>query len=130
MRYYTKEWYKAMMSFGNADMFEPVIDKEYSDEEAGIMGELILSSYINKGIDPDKTPSFKNIDSKKMPTFSDVKKELDSEQNPKYTATFNYDQRIEREDTSQETFASIKGTATLNNLFKITSLALTKTASY
>ena len=52
--------------------------KEYSDEEAGIMGELILSSYINKGIDPDKTPSFKNIDSKKMPTFSDVKKELDS----------------------------------------------------
>ena len=59
-----------------------------------------------------------------------VKKELDSEQNPKYTATFNYDQRIEREDTSQETFASIKGTATLNNLFKITSLALTKTASY
>ncbi|MBR5350600.1 MAG: zinc-ribbon domain-containing protein [Prevotella sp.] len=59
-----------------------------------------------------------------------VKKELDSEQNPVYTANFNYDQRIEREDTSLETFASIKGTATLNNLFKITSLALTKTASY
>lgn len=59
-----------------------------------------------------------------------VKKELDSEQNPVYTATFNYDQRTEREDTSLETFASVKGTVSLNNLFKITSLALSKTASY
>ena len=59
-----------------------------------------------------------------------VKKSLDSEQNPTYTATFTYDQRLEREDTSMETFASLKGTATLNNTYKITSLSLSKTASY
>ena len=59
-----------------------------------------------------------------------VKKSLDSEQNPVYTATFTYDQRLEREDTSLETFASLKGTATLNSNYKITSLSLSKTASY
>ena len=60
----------------------------------------------------------------------EVKKVLDSDQIPVYTATFSYDQRLEREDTSQETFASLKGTATLNNNFKIVSLSLSKTASY
>ena len=59
-----------------------------------------------------------------------VKKSLDSEQKPVYTASFTYDQRLEREDTSLETFASLKGTATLNSNFKITSLSLSKTASY
>ena len=60
----------------------------------------------------------------------EVKKSLIDNEEPVYTATFTYDQRLEREDTSLETFASIKGTATLNKNFKITSLSLSKTATY
>ena len=60
----------------------------------------------------------------------EVKKELIDNDEPVYTAKFTYDQRLEREDTSLETFASIKGTATMNKNFKITSLSLSKTATY
>ena len=60
----------------------------------------------------------------------DVKKTLVDDDEPVFTAEFTYDQRLEREDTSQETFASMKGTATLNSNFKITSLSLSKAASY
>lgn len=50
---------------------------EYTDEEAGIMGELIMSAYINKGINPQNMPTFRGIDTEKMPIYSDVKAELD-----------------------------------------------------
>lgn len=60
----------------------------------------------------------------------EVKKTLVDNEEPVYTAKFTYDQRLEREDTSLETFASMKGTATLNKNFKITSLSLSKTATY
>ncbi|MBR7019154.1 MAG: zinc ribbon domain-containing protein [Prevotella sp.] len=60
----------------------------------------------------------------------EVKKSLVDNEEPIYTATFTYDQRLEREDTSLETFASMKGTATLNKNYKITSLSLSKTATY
>lgn len=60
----------------------------------------------------------------------EVKKTLVDNEEPVYTAMFTYDQRLEREDTSLETFASMKGTATLNKNFKITSLSLSKTATY
>lgn len=60
----------------------------------------------------------------------EIQKKLDSQNNPVYTADFTFDQRISREDTSKETFASYKGTAMLNNLYRITSLSLSKTAHY
>ena len=65
-------------------------------------------------------------------TMGDVQvtKSLDRNEDPEYTADFNFDQRLNREDTSQETFASYKGTAKLNSLMKITSIELTKTAHY
>ncbi len=47
-----------------------------------------------------------------------------------YAADFSYDQRLEREDTSLETFASMKGHAVLNESYKITSLTLKKLSSY
>lgn len=50
---------------------------EYTDEEAGIMGELITRAYINCGIDPKIKTSFKTISSEEMPIYSDVKNELD-----------------------------------------------------
>jgi len=50
--------------------------KEYTDEEAGIMGDLILNAYKKKGIDPETTPSFKRIGSEQMPIFRDVRDEL------------------------------------------------------
>lgn len=60
----------------------------------------------------------------------EVKKTLDSDGEPQYTIHFSYDQRLNREETSLETFASYKGTAMLNSLKRITSLSMTKTAKY
>lgn len=59
-----------------------------------------------------------------------VSKTLQEGASPVYQAEFSYDQRLEREDTSLETFASIKGSATLNENFKITSMSLKKMSSY
>ena len=59
-----------------------------------------------------------------------VSKSLDKDGTPVYTADFAYDQRLEREDTSQETFASMKGHAVLNQNFKMTTLTLNKLSSY
>ena len=58
MRYYTKEWYKAMMSFGNADMFEPVIDKEYSDEEIEDLYQDMMEKYVQNERDMYEEPPF------------------------------------------------------------------------
>lgn len=60
----------------------------------------------------------------------EVSKSLDDYDKPIYTAEFSYDQRMEREDTSNETFASIKGHAILNENYKIQSLTLKKLSSY
>jgi hypothetical protein len=62
---------------GQVNQIFSFLFKQYTDEEAGIMGDLIMAAYKKKGIDPDKKPSFKLIDVKDMPIFSDVKKELD-----------------------------------------------------
>ena len=59
-----------------------------------------------------------------------ISKSLGDSDTPTYSANFSYDQRIEREDTSKETFASISGHAVLNDDFKITSLSLKKVSSY
>lgn len=59
-----------------------------------------------------------------------VTKSLGRNDEPEYAVNFSFDQRLNREDTSLETFASYKGTAKLNSLMKITSIELTKTAHY
>lgn len=59
-----------------------------------------------------------------------VKKTLNAQGDPVYTATFGFDQRLNREDTSLETFAHYNGTATVNAQGKITSLGLNKTTHY
>lgn len=48
MRYYTKEYYTLMMSLGVADMYEPVIDKDYSDEEIEELYQKALDKYIEE----------------------------------------------------------------------------------
>ena len=59
-----------------------------------------------------------------------VTKSLGRNDEPEYAVNFSFDQRLNREDTSLETFANYKGTAKLNSLMKITSIELTKTAHY
>ena len=59
-----------------------------------------------------------------------VQKTVDTNGKQVYLAEFTYDQRMDREDTSLETFASMKGTAVLNENFKISSLSLKKLSSY
>lgn len=48
MRFYTKEWYELSMKLGNADMFAPVIDKEYSDEEFEDLYQEVKDLYIEE----------------------------------------------------------------------------------
>ena len=59
-----------------------------------------------------------------------VKKSLTSKGDPIYTATFGFDQRLSREDATQETFAHYNGTATVNDRGLITSIGLNKTSHY
>ena len=59
-----------------------------------------------------------------------IQKKLDEQGNSVYTINFTFDQRISREDTSKETFASYKGKAQLNSQNRITSISLTKTSHY
>lgn len=59
-----------------------------------------------------------------------VSKSLGDDERPVYSAEFSYDQRLEREDTSRETFTSMKGNAVLNENYKITSLTLRKMSGY
>ena len=48
MRYYTKEYYTLMMSLGAADLYEPVIDKDYTDEEIEELYQKALDRYIEE----------------------------------------------------------------------------------
>ena len=41
MRFYTKEYYTLMMSLGAADMYEPVIDKDYTIAEDGVLADIV-----------------------------------------------------------------------------------------
>ena len=46
MRFYTKEYYTLMMSLGVTEMYEPVIDKDYTDEEIEELYQKALDKYI------------------------------------------------------------------------------------
>ena len=59
-----------------------------------------------------------------------VSKRLGLESEPEFIVSLSYDQRINREDTSRETFASFEVNAILDNRYKITSLSVKKTAKY
>lgn len=63
---------------GQVNVVFSFLFKEYTDEEASVMGDLIKLAYVNAGIDPDKIPNFRHIKPSQMPIYSDVKKELDN----------------------------------------------------
>ena len=48
MRFYTKEWHTLMNSLGTIDMFRPVIDKDYTDEEIEELYQEFLDRYIEE----------------------------------------------------------------------------------
>ena len=48
MRYYTKEYYTLMMNLGTVDMYEPIIDKDYTDEEIEELYQKALDKYIEE----------------------------------------------------------------------------------
>lgn len=59
MRYYTKEWYKLLQSIGTVDLFEPVIDKEYSDSEIEALYQDMLEKHVQEERDSyDEPPMF------------------------------------------------------------------------
>lgn len=82
MRIYTKEYYTLMMSLGVADMYEPVIDKEYSDEEIEELYQKALDKYIEEErADYDEPPEF-DFDEAADPEYMDMlRKELEEYEN-------------------------------------------------
>ena len=48
MRFYTKEYYTLMMALGTVDMYEPVIDKDYTDDEIDELYQKALDKYIEE----------------------------------------------------------------------------------
>ena len=48
MRIYTKEYYTLMMSLGVADLYEPIIDKYYSDEDIEELYQKALDKYVEE----------------------------------------------------------------------------------
>lgn len=48
MRYHTKEYYKLFMALDLAEMYEPVIDKAYSDEEIEELYQRAVDEYIEE----------------------------------------------------------------------------------
>ena len=48
MRYHTKEYYTLMMAQGAADLYEPIIDKEYTDEDIEDLYQQAMDRYIEE----------------------------------------------------------------------------------
>ena len=62
MRFYTKEWYTLMDSFGNVDMFEPVLDKEYTDAEIEALYQDMEDKYVQEERDAYDEPPYIPVD--------------------------------------------------------------------
>ena len=48
MRFYTKEYYTLMMNLGMTDMYEPIIEKDYTDDEIDELYQKALDKYIEE----------------------------------------------------------------------------------
>lgn len=48
MRYYTKEYYTLLLAQGAAELYEPIIEKEYSDEEIEDLYQQAMDRYIEE----------------------------------------------------------------------------------
>lgn len=48
MRYHTKEYYTLMMSLGTVELYDPVVDREYTDEEIEELYQQALDKYIEE----------------------------------------------------------------------------------
>lgn len=66
MRYFTKEWYSLMDSLGTAEMFEPVIDKDYTDEEIENLYQDMMEKYVQEERDSYDEPPCMVIDPEDM----------------------------------------------------------------
>lgn len=82
MRFYTKEYYTLMMSLGAAELYEPVIDKEYNDEEIEELYMKALDRYIEEErASYDEPPEF-SFDEDDDPEYIEMMRaELDEYEN-------------------------------------------------
>jgi len=75
MRIYTKEYYTLMMSQDVAELYEPVIDKDYSDEEIEELYQKALDKYIEEErADYDEPPEI-DFDADDDPEYVEMMKE-------------------------------------------------------
>ena len=75
MRIYTKEYYTLMMSLGVADMYEPVIDKDYTDEEIEELYQRALDRYIEEERASYDEPPELSFDDDDDPEYIEMLKE-------------------------------------------------------
>lgn len=75
MRIYTKEYYNLMMSLGVTELYEPVIDKDYTDEEIEELYQRALDRYIEEDrADYDEPPEL-TFDEDDDPEYIEMLKE-------------------------------------------------------
>ena len=58
MRYYTKEWYTLLQQVGLSELFEPVLDKDYTDEEIEALYQDMMEKQVQEEHDLYDEPPF------------------------------------------------------------------------
>lgn len=82
MRFYTKEYYTLMMSLGAAELYEPVVDKDYTDEEIEELYCRALDKYIEEERASYDEPPELSFDEDDDPEFIEMlKAELEEYEN-------------------------------------------------
>ena len=82
MRYHTKEYYTLMMSLGTADAYEPIVDREYTDEEIEELYQQALDRYIEEErADYDEPPVLFIDDDEEDDEVIDIEIVLDEYEN-------------------------------------------------
>ena len=75
MRFYTKEYYTLMMSLGAAELYDPIIDKDYTDEEIEELYRKALDNYIEEERASYDEPPELSFDEDDDPEFIEMLKE-------------------------------------------------------
>ena len=75
MRFYTKEYYTLMMSLGAAELYDPIIDKDYTNEEIEELYRKALDNYIEEERASYDEPPELSFDEDDDPEFIEMLKE-------------------------------------------------------
>ena len=98
MRFYTKDYYRLMMSLDAADLYEPVVDKEYSEQDIADLYRKALDAYIEEErAAHDEPPEF-DLDESSDPEYAEMIRDLLDE----YENRGPFDEEEAKEDFEEQ----------------------------